>query len=1082
MERIGRLGAILVLAVSALVLIGWYADLRALTSIAPGYATMKPTTALALAALAGGALTSSTRWRVLAGAVPATLGILTLGEYLLGTSFAVGTLLPGISLDGDSPRMAPATASALTALGLAVISGALGRTRLMRAPAVAAFAIGYLATVGYVYSVSSLYTVGGFTSMAVHTAACVCVISTVLLVQDPDEGLVALLRDRGSAGALARPMLAFLLAGPMSLGWLCLRMQDRGWIDASFGFALLVTSLTAVALAMTWRASVRLRASDQRESLARRDLVTNNRNLEAAVVERTRELDRAADRLSSIVQLAPVGIVELDAMGKLTTCNEQWTVLTGLDLDASRGEGWARAIHPEDLDTTLAGWASCVTSGTAYEATLRFVTPQGQISHVHARTTPIVDAGAVTGHLGTISDISVLNAAQQALRASEETLRLLVDSSHGYAIFMLGATGRIEAWNAGAQRLLGYTEAQAMGRHFSMLYGDDRRCSHEPERALEMARVHGRYEEEEWRYHRDGSRLWANVVITPVLDDTGRLRGFIKVLRDRTEHRRNEARVQGLLDAAPDAILAVDAAGLIHLVNRQTEVLFGYGREALLGQSIDVLVPDHIRASHAHRRSTYFANPTPRPMGAGTELMARRRDGVEFPVDISLSSLETDDGVFVLAAVRDVSERKRIDAERGQLEANLAEEKLNTERARLEAQLHQSQRLESLGQLAGGVAHDFNNLLAGIMNYAGLVSMTLSEEIARRDLTEDPTFVTLSEDVAEITTVAKRAAALTQQLLIFGHREVVKAVVLDLNSVVTDVEKLLRRTIGENVDLVTKLASGLPPVKADRGQLEQVFMNLAVNARDAMPDGGRLQIETCVITLSGDDEPDERLMGLPGGSYVQLAVSDTGTGMSKDVVDRAFEPFFSTKPKSQGSGLGLATVHGIVTQAGGRLFIYSEPGLGTTMRVLLPVAPDLPLHDSEPAQVGPPSTRGRGETVLLVEDEDIVRIPAQRMLSRSGYRVLSAEGTAQALDLVAEHRGDIDLLLTDVVMRGRSGKELADEMCRLRPTIKVVFMSGYSEDMIAHQGVLEDGVNLVEKPFSADALLGKVREVLDGAR
>jgi signal transduction histidine kinase len=428
----------------------------------------------------------------------------------------------------------------------------------------------------------------------------------------------------------------------------------------------------------------------------------------------------------------------------------------------------------------------------------------------------------------------------------------------------------------------------------------------------------------------------------------------------------------------------------------------------------------------------------------------------------------------VSAAVRDVTDRKHIEEERAQLELRLVEAKRDEERAMLETQLHQSQRLESIGQLAGGVAHDFNNLLGGIMNYAALVSESLKDEMQRRGLTNDEVFVTLAQDVEEITNVAKRAASLTRQLLIFSRREVVQPVVLDLNAVVAEMEKLVRRTIGENVIPRTMLDPQLPLIKADRGQIEQVFMNLAVNARDAMPTGGRLEIGTA--TFEADDEY-AHLHAIKPGAYVRLTVSDTGTGMSEEVAARAFEPFFTTKPEGEGSGLGLATVYGIAAQAGGDVVIYSEPGLGTTIRVNFPATSEVEAKPRAGAAAAPLSARG--ETVLLVEDEEIVREPARRMLVRHGYTVLAAANAEEALVIAHDYPTDIDLLLTDVVMPGRTGKDLATDIAALRPSTKALFMSGYSHNVIVHNGVLEEGVQLVEKPFTADELLRKVRYVLD---
>jgi PAS domain S-box-containing protein len=539
------------------------------------------------------------------------------------------------------------------------------------------------------------------------------------------------------------------------------------------------------------------------------------------------------------------------------------------------------------------------------------------------------------------------------------------------------------------------------------------------------------------------------------------------------ERRPIEVKFEGLLEAAPDAILVVDADGVIHVANRQAEVLFGYQRSELVNRRIEMLVPDRVRDAHPTFRAGYFASPVARPMGAGLTLSARRKDGSEFPVDISLSSLDTEDGRLVSAAVRDVTERIRIEAERAELENRLKQAQHNEERARLEAQLHQAQRMESVGQLAGGIAHDFNNLLAGIMNYTALIAMGLREVAQERDMGEVPALLTALADVEEVTKVTKRAAALTHQLLIFSRREVVEPDVLDLNACVLELEKLLVRTIGENIDLRTTLAGELPNVKADRAQVDQVLMNLAVNARDAMPVGGMLEIATATDVL--DDNQAARL-GLSAGDYVRLSVSDSGSGMTREVRSRAFEPFFTTKPSGSGTGLGLATVYGIVTQADGNVTIYSEPGLGTSVRVYLPVTVEEPVRRVRHKEVAPP---GRRETVLLVEDEDIVRDPVRRMLARQGYTVLAAADPDEAMGVARAHPGHIDLLLTDVVMPKRSGSDLAGELRSWSPDTKVLFMSGYSQSVTVEGGVLEPGVNLIEKPFSVDSLLGRLRDLLD---
>jgi hypothetical protein len=539
---------------------------------------------------------------------------------------------------------------------------------------------------------------------------------------------------------------------------------------------------------------------------------------------------------------------------------------------------------------------------------------------------------------------------------------------------------------------------------------------------------------------------------------------------------RSAVKFQAIFEEAPDALVVIDAGGLIHLVNRLAESLFGYSRQEMVGRPVDMLVSDRVRSEYPFHQASYLTRPRSLPNGAGLEVVARHKDGRDFPAGVSLSSWETEDGGLVSVSVRDITDRKRVEmekVERGQVQVRLVEVERDEERAMLEAQLQQAQRLESIGQLAGGVAHDFNNLLAGIMNYAGLVSANLRVEMERRGLSDDQVFVRLAQDVGEITGVAKRAAALTRQLLTFSRRTVVQPEVLDLNSVAAEMEKLLRTTLGESVTLRMVFASDLPLIKADRGQIDQVFMNLAVNARDAMPTGGELQIETA---LSEIDEDNARIHAINPGTYVQLMVSDSGTGMSREVAGRSFEPFFSTK--GEGSGLGLATVYGIVRQAGGDIVIDSKLGSGTAVRINLPATNDAMARPRDAMADVRLSTKG--ETVLIVEDEEIVREPARRMLAMHGYTVLAAANADAALAILADHPAKIDLLLTDVVMPGRSGKELSVEVLEHRPATKVLFMSGYSHHVIAPQGVLKDGVSLLEKPFSSEDLLAKIRDVLDG--
>jgi signal transduction histidine kinase/CheY-like chemotaxis protein len=386
-----------------------------------------------------------------------------------------------------------------------------------------------------------------------------------------------------------------------------------------------------------------------------------------------------------------------------------------------------------------------------------------------------------------------------------------------------------------------------------------------------------------------------------------------------------------------------------------------------------------------------------------------------------------------------------------------------TEQKHLESQLRQAQKMEAIGQLAGGVAHDFNNLLSVIFGHSELLEMRL------------PASEPLRDSVAQIGQAAERAAALTRQLLAFSRQQVLEPKVLDLNALVAAAEHLLCRLIGEDVRLVTKLQPHLGPVRADPGQLDQVLLNLAVNARDAMPHGGTLTFETRNLELHPAYAAIQP--GLRPGRYVLLAVTDTGCGMTPEVQARIFEPFFTTKGVGKGTGLGLAVVHGIVQQSGGHLEVYSLPGVGTTFKLYLPaveVPPAAALAD------GPsPPPAGRGETVLLVEDEDAVRAVSVLLLESLGYRVLEAANAEEALRLVGAGRQKLDLLMTDVVMPGRNGRELAEALRRENPGLKVLFQSGYTGEAVAGHGIVEAEMAFLQKPFTLDALAKRVRAVLD---
>ncbi len=636
-----------------------------------------------------------------------------------------------------------------------------------------------------------------------------------------------------------------------------------------------------------------------------------------------------------------------------------------------------------------------------------------------------------------------------------------------------------------------------------------------------------------------------------------------------------------LLETLPDAIVAVDHDGTIVQINSQAQELFGYDRDELVGQKVELLVPESYRRQHHHHRETFAETPRTRRMGADLDLYGRRRNGSEFPVEISLSPVSTENGTFVLSAIRDISDRKRIAEELrraneelhrktaeqlGEYRSRLAsiidssedailskdlngmitswnrgaehiygytpEEVIGksislltpsdrpdeiseilqkigrgeslehyesvrvtkdgrhlnvsisvsplrgatgdivgasaivrdiTTQKRTEGQLRQSQKMEAIGRLAGGVAHDFNNIL-GIINAC---NEFLRDRI---DAAGEPSLY-----VDNIKKAIERGTSLTRQLLTFSRASVIQPRVLDVNERLKDISKLLRPLLGDDVEILVVPKSSLAVVEADPGQLDQIVVNLAVNARDAMPRGGKFILETSAVRF--DETFAEQHQAMPAGRYVLLAVSDTGHGMDEATISRIFEPFFTTKEIGKGTGLGLATVYGIVKQSAGHILVYSEPGHGTTFKIYLPSAEHKigPASKPESETVSP---KHQGTTILLVEDDDIMRSLTRQLLQEHGYTVFDANDGQSALEWVESHPEPIDLLLTDVVMRRVSGPELVERLSTSHPTLKVVYMSGYTGELIAEREMLKRGITLLEKPFSRTALLNTIHTTL----
>jgi PAS domain S-box-containing protein len=549
-----------------------------------------------------------------------------------------------------------------------------------------------------------------------------------------------------------------------------------------------------------------------------------------------------------------------------------------------------------------------------------------------------------------------------------------------------------------------------------------------------------------------------------------------------TEREQAEANVRSLFDLAPDAMIGVAKGGTIIMANAQAVQVFGYPVHELVGRPAEILVAEESRAdlavtaagSYADRRSS--ARGHGGAPGHGISAHGLRRDGSTFPAEVRMSLLPTDGGTATVFAVRDVTERLALEAERERL-------RVAAEQERLERRERQSQRLESLGQLIGGVAHDFNNLLNVISGYADFTAEQL-QPLAREDARLEAPLA----DVEQVRTAAQQAIRVTRQLLTFAKSETADRQPLDLNAVAGSAGELLRRSLGEQIELVIATEPGAWPVEGDRGQLEQVLVNLALNARDAMPGGGRLTIATANTEV--DAVYAEQRPHLAPGRYCRLAVSDTGAGMDAATIERAFEPFFSTKPRGRGTGLGLATVYGIVSGMGGTVDIYSEVGLGTTVSVLLPATgpaagavpgPRRPEAGTDAAPAAGAGARGRGETILLVEDEDSLRTMASRILRRNGYQVAEAADGGAAIRLAVARAQRIDLLVTDMVMPGMLGHEVAGRVRAARPGLPCLFITGYAQQVLDFHGIPGPDLDIVQKPFTEAVLLARVRRALSRA-
>jgi PAS domain S-box-containing protein len=636
----------------------------------------------------------------------------------------------------------------------------------------------------------------------------------------------------------------------------------------------------------------------------------------------------------------------------------------------------------------------------------------------------------------------------------EDRYRILVEGITDYAIYMLDPAGLVTSWNRGAERFKGYNEGEIIGEHFSRFYTEEDKAINVPQTALRTAREQGRFEQEGWRVRKDGSRFWAHVIIDSIRDPNGNLLGYAKITRDLSERRRAEEELRQsqdqlrlLVQSVTDyALYMLDLDGRVSSWNAGAERIKGYTRDEILGHHFSRFYTEEEREAGVPTKGLQQAATEGRWETEGWRL---RKDGSRFWAHVVIDAIRNDAGELIGFAkiTRDITERKN------------AEQELEEAREAL----FQSQKMEAVGQLTGGVAHDFNNLLTVIIG--GMDAIARSK----------PTDLRIRRALEMSRHAADRAAALTSRLLAFSRKQALEPTPSDLNALVRDMADLLHRTLGEQIELESVLSPRLWTVEIDQNQLESAVLNLAVNARDAMPTGGKLTIETQNTFL--DESYTATDAEVRPGQYVLLSVSDTGSGMSKSTLARVFEPFFTTKEPGRGTGLGLSMVYGFVKQSGGHVTIYSEEREGTTVKLYFPR--HLSSKETVIEDVSEPEYPSAGdEVVLVVEDNPEVRAFSVMSLTELGYRVLQAADAEAALSILRTDQR-VDLVFTDVVLPGQSGRVLADESAIVRPGLKVLFTTGYSRNAIVHHGRLDAGVRLLQKPFTFNQLASRIREVLD---
>jgi PAS domain S-box-containing protein len=803
----------------------------------------------------------------------------------------------------------------------------------------------------------------------------------------------------------------------------------------------------------------------QDKEIYRAELESWNMELMAA----KEDLILSRDHLAALFNRAPTGYAVLDDKGLIIEANETLGKMLGIEAGVLRGKAFHSLLSLTDQGPFVLRFKALFRGNAVRTLDAVMKTSKGADLHVNMKASLLDPPPASSRRKGqcllmSIRDISEQKRMEEEREESKAILQQIIDFLPD-ATFVIDRKGRVIAWNRAIEKMTGKKASEMIGKgdyEYSLAFYDERRPvlidlvnNPDPEflSRYEYVRREGDVLVSETAPDRlkSGDRYLLNTACR-LFDKKGEVIGAIECIRDITNYkkaedglRESEERFRTAFYASPDAVnINRLEDGLWVDVNEGFTRLTGYTREDVLGRSsLDISIwhdpSDRARLVQSLKEKGYCEN---------LEAVFRKKDGSLAIGLMSARVIQIRGVPHILSITRDITAIK--DAEEV--------------RKRLQDQLTQAQKMESVGRLAGGIAHDFNNMLSIIMGRADLALANLDPK--------NP----LKKDLMDIKKAAQRSAELTRQLLAFARKQTASPKVINLNETVTGMLKMLRRLIGENIELSWLPGNNLWPVRMDPSQVDQILANLCVNARDAISDVGRITIET--ENFLADKDYRMTHASMTEGRYVRLQVCDSGCGMDKEVMGRLFEPFFTTKEPGKGTGLGLATVYGIVKQNEGFINVYSEPGRGTTFKIYIPA------YSGSEEISGPSPTQGKvkggDEVILLVEDEPMILEMGRMMLTKLGYRVLAAQGPIKALEVCRSHKGVIDLIITDLVMPEMNGKELAAEISKMRPAVKCLFTSGYSADVIGHHGVLEEGVMFIEKPFSLKALSEKVREALEG--